>query len=85
MKERSGRKSSPLDDIRPERWTWEMTRELLDLLHVLEGVIALEPAQAALLDEIVASQLFVASELPEPTEAERKAPVVERRQQMDLF
>ena len=85
MKERSGRKSSPLDDIRPERWTWEMTRELLDLLHVLEGGIALEPAQAALLDEIVASLLFVASELPEPTEAERKAPVVERRQQMDLF
>jgi hypothetical protein len=85
MKERSGRKSSPLDDIRPERWTWEMTRELLDLLHALEGVIALEPAQVTLLDEIVAGPLFTAVELPEPTDAERKAPRVERRQQMDLF
>src|SRR5690606_30619693 len=46
VKERSGRRSSPLDDIRPERWTWKMTQELMNLLWVLEGVIALEPAQA---------------------------------------
>jgi len=74
MKKRSGKKSSPLDDIRPERWTWEMTRELLELLHVLEGVISFEPEQALLLDEIVAGDLFLADELPIPTDAERKAP-----------
>lgn len=84
MRERSGRKSSPLDDIRPERWTWEMSKELLALLHVLEGVIALEPAQATLLGEIVAGPLFLAADLPEPTAAERKAPTVERQQQMGL-
>lgn len=84
MKERSGRKSSPLDDIRPERWTWEMTKELLALLRVLEGVIALEPAQDALLSEIVAGELFLAEELPVPTDAERKAPQVEREQQLRL-
>lgn len=85
VKERSGRKSSPLDDIRPERWTWEMTRELLALLWVLEGVIALEPAQAELLNEIVASDLFLANDLPAPTDAERKAPKIEREQQQSLF
>ena len=82
MKERSGRKSSPLDDIRPERWTGEMTWELQDLLWVLEGVIALEPAQAALLGEIVAGELFLAEELPVPTEAERAAPKVDRQQRL---
>lgn len=84
MRERSGRSSSPLDDIRPERWTWAMTKELLELIWVLEGVIALEPAQARLLDEIVAGELFVADEFPTPTEAERKAPKVERQQQLGL-
>lgn len=84
MRERSGRSSSPLDDIRPERWTWEMTKELLELLWVLEGVIALESAQAELLDEIVAGDLLLANELPTPTEAERRAPRVARQQQMGL-
>ena len=80
MKERSGRSSSPLDNIRPERWTFEMTRELLELLWVLEGVIALEPEQAQLLDEIVASDLFLATDLPTPTDAERAAPTTNRQQ-----
>jgi hypothetical protein len=84
MKERSGKKSSPLDDIRPERWTWEMSQELQNLLWVLEGVIALEPAQAELLGEIVAGELFLADELPVPTDAERKAPKVVRQQQKDF-
>lgn len=61
-----------------------MSKELLALLHVLEGVIALEPAQATLLGEIVAGPLFLAADLPEPTAAERKAPTVERQQQMGL-
>jgi hypothetical protein len=84
MKERSGRKSSPLDDIRPERWTGEMTRELKHLLWVLEGVIALAPAQDELLGEIVAGELFLAEELPKPTDAERAAPRVDRQQQMGM-
>ena len=32
MKKGAGRKSSPLDDIRPERWTGQFTTELLELL-----------------------------------------------------
>lgn len=34
MRDRSGKKSSPLDDIRPERWIFD--GELLNLLWVLD-------------------------------------------------
>ena len=71
-RERSGRKSSPLDEIRPERW--EFAEELLQLLWVLEETIRLQPEGAALLDEVCASELFTADELPTPTEAERQPP-----------
>jgi len=84
MREPAGRKSSALDDIRPERWTWTMTKELLELLWVLEGVLALEPEQDALLGEILASELFLAEELPTPTDAERRAPRVTHVQQLML-
>ena len=69
-----GRTSSPLDGIRPERWTGEMTRELLQLLWVLEATVEAEPELAALLEEIVASEVFAADELPEPTDEEREPP-----------
>ena len=50
MKTRKGRKSSPLDDIRPTRWT--QTDELLRLLAILEHTIEVTPTASALLDEI---------------------------------
>ncbi|HEX2863803.1 MAG TPA: type ISP restriction/modification enzyme, partial [Deinococcales bacterium] len=74
MRERSGRSSSPLDEIRPDSWTSEMTRELLRVLWVLEGTVELQPALNALLDEVAASPCFAASDLPVPTEEERDAP-----------
>ena len=43
MRERAGRSSSELDKIRPERWTAEFTRELLELLWVLEATVAVWP------------------------------------------
>jgi hypothetical protein len=69
MKERSGRKSSPLDEIRPEKWTFD--NELLDLLWVLDGTIDLLPEVNRLLDEVLQSDLFAADEFPEPTKVER--------------
>jgi len=36
MKDRKGKKSSPLDDIHPERWTYEFTWEFLELLGYLK-------------------------------------------------
>ncbi len=71
---RSGRKSSPLDDIGPERW--EFTEELLQLLWVLEETVRLQPEGAALLDEVCAGPLFTADELPAPKDAERRPPQV---------
>jgi hypothetical protein len=74
MKKRAGKKSSPLDQIRPERWTARMSEELLELLWVLEATLAMEPDLEAQLNKIVAGPCFTAAELPEPTESERKAP-----------
>ena len=70
----SGRKSSDLDKIRPERWTFG--EELLELLWLLEATLALEPEGATLLDEVCASPLFSADDLPIPTNEERKPPTV---------
>jgi predicted helicase len=49
MKNPKGKKSSPLDDIRPEKWTGQFTTELLELLWILEATIAQYPRQAKLL------------------------------------
>ncbi len=70
----TGRRSSTLDQIRPERWTGEMTRELMRLLWVLEATVDKEPELAALLQAITASGVFTTGELPKPTEEERKPP-----------
>jgi hypothetical protein len=53
MKSPKGRKSSPLDDIHPERWTSEFTTELLELLWILEATLAEYPRQARLLEAVV--------------------------------
>lgn len=39
LRDRTGRKTSPLDEIRPTTWTAAMTQELLELLWVLEATI----------------------------------------------
>ncbi len=54
---------SPLDSIQPEGWLPEYTTDLLDLLHVLGRLIALEPAQADLLNRICAGPLRSTEEL----------------------
>jgi hypothetical protein len=51
-----------------------MTDELLELLWVLEATVALFPELAQTLAEIVAGDLFLAAELPQPTGEERKPP-----------
>jgi hypothetical protein len=78
MKNGAGKKSSPLDDIRPERWTDDMTRELLELLWVLEHSLVSYPTLDAWLDEVLAGAVFTGNEIPKPTEAERKEPKVKR-------
>ncbi len=72
MKAGAGKKSSPLDAVRPERWTGQVTTELLELLWVLEATLASYPRQAAVLDAVVAGECLLADDLPE-------VPVVLRR------
>ena len=72
MRSRKGKKSSPLDDMRPERWTAQFTTELLELLWVLEATLAIYPSQAQLLDEVLGGDLFAANELPRVPDYMRK-------------
>ena len=69
---RSGRQSSPLDQIRPERW--DFTEELLELLWVIEATLNLQPEGTALLAKVCASELFSRDELPSPSDKERQPP-----------
>lgn len=72
MKTRKGKKSSPLDDIRPTRWT--QSNELLLLLSIIEHTIEVTPKAATLLDQIVKGLLIPATDLPTSTPANRKPP-----------
>lgn len=72
MADRKGKKSSPLDDIRPDRWTF--TPELLQLVGVLQRTIDLTPRAVELLDAVIAGPLVDPAKLPTPTDAERKPP-----------
>ncbi len=64
MRSGAGRKSSPLDDIRPERWTPQLTEELLELLWVLEATVAMFPTLADPLGSVVGGETFGAEDLP---------------------
>jgi hypothetical protein len=72
MAERKGKKSSPLDRIRPQRWSF--SQELLRLLAIVEHTIELTPKATALLEAIVTSSLIDPVSFPQPAEAEQKAP-----------
>ena len=54
----AGRASSPLDGIRPERWTSRFTTELLDLLWVLEATVEGWPEQVRLLEAVIEGRVL---------------------------
>lgn len=68
----SGRTSSPLDSIRCDEW--EFTDELLLVVSILQHTIDVTPDAQALLDKVLTGDIFLASDLPQPTDAERSAP-----------
>lgn len=74
MKEGAGRRSSPLDEIRPTIWPEAFTKELLELLWVLERTVSLGPELDQLLDDLVAGDVLKADELPVPSAQERQPP-----------
>jgi hypothetical protein len=77
------RAPSPLERIQPKTWLPEYTTDLLNLLHVLSLLIALEPTQTDLLNRICAGPLLGLDELRNAgalaSAQEQSAPSKERR------
>ena len=78
MREPAGRKSSPLDEIRPREWPADFTEELLELLWVLEHTINMSADLAAFLEAVIQGGVVAAEDLPTATEEQRKAPEIPR-------
>ncbi|MCF4164828.1 N-6 DNA methylase [Zavarzinia compransoris] len=57
------RPPSKLDQIQPDGWLHEYTSDLLDLLHILGRLVALEPTQAGLLARICDTPLVALDRL----------------------
>ena len=72
MKNRSGKKSSPLDDIRPTTWTF--STEFVKLLSVIEHFVTAETRASELLIKVTEGDLVESSDIPMPTDDQRKAP-----------
>ncbi len=82
MRRPKGKKSSPLDEIRPEQW--EFDGELLELLWVLDATVDLLPQVASWLEEVLAGGTFLAGDFTQPTAAERNPVTLRRRSLFDL-
>ncbi len=79
MRAPAGRGLGALDQVVADAWPHSWTEELLELIWVLEALVALEPGQDALLREITAGPTISCSELAEAgvlpvDERARKAP-----------
>ena len=72
MKNRKGKKSSPLDDITQSSWPPEFTSELLRLLHLLEETLEIYPQQEVLLKQIITGPLLNADQLGTPPDEYRR-------------
>ena len=57
------RPPSPLERIQPNRWLAEYTTELMNVLHILGRLVALEPRQADLLNRICDGPLLSGDDL----------------------
>ncbi len=74
MKDRKGKKSSPLDILHPEHWTSDFTDELLRLLSILDYTLAQRPRLDGLLQSVCAGRLLLAAQVPPTPVALRKPP-----------
>ncbi|MBI2691310.1 MAG: DNA methyltransferase, partial [Solirubrobacterales bacterium] len=74
MKKGAGRKSSPLDELRPTIWPESFSNELLELIWTLEGTVEMSDELDRLLVAVVGGETISASEFPTPSDSERKPP-----------
>jgi hypothetical protein len=76
MREKAGKKTSPLDKIQPKVWSPRMTDEFLELLWVVEATINSEPESRSYLEAVLSGPCFNGDELPKPT-ADQQAALAE--------
>lgn len=76
MRAGAGKKSSPLDDLRPMTWPARFTEELLELLWALAATVATYPQQEELLAAVVNGPGLDPEELPPIPEAMRQPPAL---------
>lgn len=81
----TGRRSSPLDDVRPRAWDHRLTHALLELLWTVEHTLVLGPDLDELLEAVVAGECFEAMELPMPGPDERRPPPPQRSSESPVF
>jgi hypothetical protein len=61
--EPGGKKTSPLDYVHVDAWDPDWSTELIDLLTVLTRLVELEPAQAGVLERVLAGRLLSTADL----------------------
>jgi hypothetical protein len=74
MRGGSGKRSSPLDSLRPREWTAAMTEQLLGLLWCLEASLEIYPSLESRLGSIIQEPWITIAELPSPLDSERVPP-----------
>lgn len=74
LRKGAGRRSSPLDEIRPRNWDHRFTGGLLQLLWTLEHTAALADDLNAALDAAATGPCIPATALPMPRDADRRPP-----------
>ena len=79
-----GQKSSTLDHIRPQHWSIAFTKELLELIWVLEATVAGYADQTKLFQRVIESECFTSDELPDPPQWMRLPPASEARAKPQL-
>jgi hypothetical protein len=62
-KDPGGKKTSPLDHLNSVAWDPDWTTDAIDLLTVLTRLVELEPAQADLLNQVLAKDLLTMDDL----------------------
>ena len=85
IKNRRGKKSSPLDEITPTGWHAEYTSELIKLLTLLTKSIEIQSEQAALLNEIAAEDTIDAAMLGDTPKDMKKAPKTMVKHTQDML
>lgn len=73
LRNRRGKKTSPLDNISPEGWSAAYTSELLNLLNILTKTTEFRHAQKVVMEEILESPLFSENEFGVVPDAARNS------------